>query len=84
MEPFIITLSLSLYDLNNVEMDVKHQTTIIHHHHGGHGAGRDIYVFFPENRPWHFIYLYSWIAYNYAESVSGERMGTTLVNHLED
>ena len=28
IEPFIITLSLYRYDLNNVERDVKHQTTI--------------------------------------------------------
>ena len=28
-EPFIITLPSSQYDLNNVERDVKHQTTII-------------------------------------------------------
>ena len=27
--PFIITLPPSRYDLNNVERDVKHQTTII-------------------------------------------------------
>ena len=27
---FIITLSLSRYDLNNVERDVKHQISIIH------------------------------------------------------
>ena len=72
--PFIITLSLSLKDLNNVERVIKHKTIIIPEH------------FFMEtdHEILSTVILSLLLIQEGQLSVSGERMYTILVNRLED
>ena len=72
-EPFIITFSLSLYDLNNVESVIKHQTIIIAEH-----SLMEI-----DHEIFSTIILSLLLIQEGQLSASGERMYTILVNRLE-